>query len=42
MLNDAEMEEMNAYPASIEENTNAINAQTKVAAVFAAADFFLN
>ena len=42
LLNDAEMEEMNAYPASIEENTNAINAQTKVAAVFAAADFFLN
>ena len=42
LLNDAEMEEMNAYLASIEENTNAINAQTKVAAVFAAADFFLN
>ncbi len=42
LLSDADAEAMNAYLASIEQNTNAINAQTRVAAVFAAANFFLD
>ncbi len=39
-LSDAEQSEMNEYLATIEQHTNAINAQTKVAAIFAAANFF--
>ncbi len=40
LINDAERSEMSEYLDMIEQNTAAINAQTRVAAVFAAANFF--
>lgn len=39
-LNEADRAEVNAYLDMIEQNTSAINAQTRVAAFFAAANFF--
>lgn len=40
LIDDAERSEMSEYLEMIEQNTAAINAQTRVAAVFAAANFF--
>ena len=40
LIDDAERSEMSEYLNMIEQNTAAINAQTRVAAVFAAANFF--
>lgn len=40
LIAEADQAEVNEYLAMIEQNTQAINAQTKVAAVFAAANFF--
>lgn len=40
LVAEADQAEMNEYLAMIEQNTEAINAQTRVAAVFAAANFF--
>lgn len=40
LINDSERAEMSEYLDMIEQNTAAINAQTRVAAVFAAANFF--
>ncbi len=40
LINDAERSEMSEYLEMIEQNTAAINEQTRVAAVFAAANFF--
>lgn len=40
LINDAERNEMGEYLNMIERNTASINAQTRVAAVFAAANFF--
>ncbi len=40
LIDDAERSEMSEYLAMIEQNTAAINTQTRVAAVFAAANFF--
>lgn len=40
LIDDAERNEMSEYLDMIEQNTAAINAQTRVAAVFAAANFF--